>query len=333
MNLPVLGVLWKKQKELDAWARGMIDTKLRNPGYSAAESGTALLTRVLGVPSRTPSVKTSDQALPTPVPVGTVQTQLLVPVQQMESTAYRSPSVVLLVAPCRPHSTKQRALAHPAPLSSPPWYVTSVLSGVSWATLDVTSQLTALLFLTETGQPAPYSAFTCCSHCEVTSLLGCSKAQRLAETRALNPPAWCPVLPRPHASRDLGKSHPLSKLHLYPPWTQWNDGQSHGKVSKMAGFAPALLSYHFSPFLSHLQVNCTNDKKQFFRHPYFWSQYSVQPSQELRSLPKLKPLWSALPLGSRSASRVAQRRSCLSVLLSVVVTSKIPTFLILNKGD
>lgn len=119
MHLPVLGVLWKKQKELDAWARGMINTKMRNPGYLAGESGTALLSRVLGAPSRTPSVKTSDQALPAPVPAGTVQTQLLVPVQQMESTAYRSPSMVLLVALCRPHGTKQRALAHPAPLSSP----------------------------------------------------------------------------------------------------------------------------------------------------------------------------------------------------------------------
>lgn len=98
--------------------------------------------------------------------------------------------------------------------------MTSVLSGVSWATLDVTSQLTAQLFLTETGQPAPYSAFTCCSQCEVTSRLGCSKARRLAGTRALNPPAWCPVLPLAHVSHDLGKSHPLSKLHLHPPWTR-----------------------------------------------------------------------------------------------------------------
>lgn len=48
--------------------RGQFATKMQN--HSARASGTALLTRVLGITSSTPSVEASDQAPSAAVPAG-----------------------------------------------------------------------------------------------------------------------------------------------------------------------------------------------------------------------------------------------------------------------
>lgn len=67
VNASVLRVLWKEQKDSDAQAPG---TVCHQDAESLRASGSASLTRVLGITSSTPSVEASDQAPSAAVPAG-----------------------------------------------------------------------------------------------------------------------------------------------------------------------------------------------------------------------------------------------------------------------